>query len=269
VYWFGAEAGFNAMVVDRLGQSLEDLFVQCHFQFTIKTVLLLARQLVSQFDLLGHDRLANVCYAQLRRLQYIHSRNFIHRDLKPSNIIMGVGGHTDVVHLVDFGLSKEFRDPNTHVHIPFKKGLGLTGTATFASINSHLGLELGRRDDLESLAYVLIYFLWGALPWQGLRVEGQDILKGKRGITTLDAFHALPLEFRMFFDHCRSLSFDGKPDYDQFYRLFDSLLVKQGFQSDMAFDWDTTGREIAGQDFGNRSDVSQHGCSPSRKLRTG
>jgi serine/threonine protein kinase len=92
---------------------------------------------------------------------------------------MGVGRHANVVHLIDFGLSKEYRDPDTHLHMPFNKGLGFTGTATFASINSHLGLELGRRDDLESLTYILFYFLWGFLLWQGLGIEGQDILESK------------------------------------------------------------------------------------------
>jgi serine/threonine protein kinase len=106
--------------------------------------------------------------SQLRRLQYIHSRNFIHRDLKPSNIVMGVNEHANLVHIIDFGLSKEFRDPKTHAHIPYKKKLGPVGTAVFMSINSHLGFELGRRDDLESLAYILYFFLWGSLPWQGL-----------------------------------------------------------------------------------------------------
>jgi serine/threonine protein kinase len=149
---------------------------------------------------------------------------------------MGVGRHANVVHLIDFGLSKEYRRPNTHRHIPFGEGLGFIGTAAFAPINSHLGLELGRRDDMESLAYILLYFLWGFLPWQGLELEGQDILESKQGITTLDLFHELPLEFRMFYEHCRSLSFNGKPKYDHFDCLFHDLLVKEGFQNDMLFD---------------------------------
>jgi serine/threonine protein kinase len=164
---------------------------------------------------------------------------------------MGVGKHANIVHLIDFGLSKEFRDPNTHMHIPLKEGLGLTGTATFASINSHLGLELGRRDDLESLAYILFYFQWGFLPWQGL---GQDVLESKRTLRKLDIFRGLPLEFRTFFDHCCSLSFRGKPNYDFFCSQFNDLLVREGLQRDVAFDWDVaqpqtpvTGGKIPGQ----------------------
>jgi serine/threonine protein kinase len=179
-----------------------------------------------------------VCYGQLRRLQYIHSCDIIHRDVKPSNIVMGVGAETNIVYLIDFGLSKEFRNSKTHLHIPYRTGLGLTGTTTFASINSHCGSELGRRDDLESLAYVLFYFLWGFLPWQGLGQDAQSILESKQRITTHDLFLGLPVEFRTFFEYCRSLSFDGKPNYDRFYNLFNNLLLREGFTSDMAFEFD-------------------------------
>jgi serine/threonine protein kinase len=182
-------------------------------------------------------------------------------------MLMGIGNHANVVHLVDFGLSREFQDPGTHVHIPLNEGLGFTGTATFASINSHLGVELGRRDDLESLAYVLFYFLWGSLPWEGLGLEGRDILESKQRLTMLDVFRELPREFRMFFEHCRSLSFDGRPDYDHFHGIFGNLLVKEGFQSDVAFDWDVAGDEFLGQDLSDGTDIAQHGCRPSHKRR--
>ena len=158
---------------------------------------------------------------------------------------MGVGKHSNVVHVIDFGLSKEFRDPNTHAHIPFNNGLGLVGTATFTSINAHLGIELGRRDDLESLAYILFYFLWGSLPWHG---AGERILESKQQITTLDLFHQLPLEFRAFFEHSRTLAFDSKPNYDHFCDLFCNLLAKEGFQSDVAFDWAVADGKIRGRD---------------------
>jgi len=196
-------------------------------------------------------------------VQYIHSHNFVHRDLKPSNIIMGVGRHANIVHLIDFGLSKEFWDPNTYLHIPLKEGLGLVGTADFASINSYLCSELGRQDDLESLAYILLYFMWGFLPWQGL--GQQDILKSKQGITTLNLFHKLPLEFHMLFEHSHSLSFEGKPNYNHFCHLFDNLLVKERLQSDVAFDWDVAGAEISGRDFKITGDFPLHDCSPSYK----
>ena len=144
----------------------------------------------------------------------------------------------NVVHLIDFGLSKEFRDAKTHRHIPMiphAKPYGLVGTAVFASINSHMGLELGRKDDLESLAYVLIYLLRGALPWQGLS-SSLEILETKKKISASDLCHGLPVEFRTFFEYCRSLPFDHKPDYEHFINLFDSLLHHEGPSNGPIFD---------------------------------
>jgi serine/threonine protein kinase len=139
--------------------------------------------------------------------------------------LIGVGVQANVVHLIDFGLSKEFRDAKTHRHIPLiphNKHYGLIGTAVFTSINSHMGLELGRKDDLESLAYVLVYLFHGGLPWQGL--SSLKILETKKRISASDLCHGLPVEFCEFFEYCRSLPFDHKPDYEHFINLFDSLL---------------------------------------------
>ena len=169
----------------------------------------------------------------------------------------------NLVYLIDFGLSKEFRDPNTCRHIPYKNGLGFTGSALFASINSHLGLELGRRDDLESLVYILFYFLWGSLPWQGLGHKGGAIWESKEGITTHDSFLGLPVELCMFFEHSRSLPFNGKPNYNHFCNLFNNLLLHEGFQSDTVFDWDVTGNQ-----HGTFEAVPQHE-TPDPGCRTG
>ncbi len=125
------------------------------------------------------------------------------------------------MYIIDFGLSKQFRDPDTRRHIPYSTSLGFTGTADFASVNSHQGSELGRRDDLESLAYILIYFVRGSLPWQGM---GQNIHVVKQSITSHSMFKELPAEFLIFLQHCRSLAFDDKPNYDYYLNLFNNLL---------------------------------------------
>ncbi|VDP67991.1 unnamed protein product, partial [Schistosoma mattheei] len=140
VYWFGPDGVSNrykAMVMDLLGPSLEDLFTFCGRRFSAKTVLTLAEQM-------------------LWRIECVHYRGLIHRDIKPDNFLMGIGPHCNRVFIVDFGLAKRFRDHRTKCHIPYRDDKNLTGTARYASINAHAGIEQSRRDDIESLGYVFM-----------------------------------------------------------------------------------------------------------------
>ena len=211
------------MVLDLLGPSLEDLFNYCGRRFQLKTVLMLADQL-------------------LGRLEYVHTKSFIHRDVKPDNFLIGLGKRQSVIHIIDFGLAKKYRDPRSHQHIPYRENKNLTGTARYASINTHIGIEQSRRDDLESLGYVLMYFIRGSLPWQGLKANTKKqkyerIMDRKMSTSTEQLCKGYATEFRSYFEYCRSLRFEDRPDYAYLKRLFKELFYRKGFQYDNMFDW--------------------------------
>lgn len=156
----------------------------------------------------------------------MHARDYIHRDIKPSNILLGRRQQAQHVFIIDFGLAVRYHDPITHFHIPYRSGRQLTGTARWASINTHIGIEQSRRDDLESLAYVLIYLLRGSLPWQNLTDDAR-ILSMKQSLSPDALCDNLPPEFGAFLSYVRGLAFEANPDYAYLHGLL-RLLARCG-----------------------------------------
>eukprot|EP00092_Neocalanus_flemingeri_P001460 GFUD01001558.1.p1 GENE.GFUD01001558.1~~GFUD01001558.1.p1 ORF type:complete len:320 (-),score=89.58 GFUD01001558.1:1297-2256(-) len=223
IKWCGSEGDYNVMVMELLGPSLEDLFNFCSRRFTMKTVLMLADQMIG-------------------RIEYVHNKNFIHRDIKPDNFLMGIGRHCNKLFLIDFGLAKKYRDNRTRQHIPYREDKNLTGTARYASINAHLGIEQSRRDDMESLGYVLMYFNRGSLPWQGLKAatkkQKYEKISEKKMSTPVEVLcKGFPAEFAMYLNYCRGLRFEEAPDYMYLRQLFRILFRTLNHQYDYTFDW--------------------------------
>jgi casein kinase I homolog HRR25 len=179
--------------------------------------------------------------AQISHIACVHSSHFIHCDIKPANSLLGVAPHCNDVYIISFGLANKYRDKGTHLHIAFQSHYNiLTGTTLYASLNAHRGVEQSRRDDLESLAYVLIYLLCGSLPWYGAKTSTQTQRDriAKMKLDGLSNFLTeLPNEFLMFLDYARALGFEDKPDYTYLRRLFHDLRMREGLQHDNIFNW--------------------------------
>ncbi|PCH42511.1 kinase-like protein [Wolfiporia cocos MD-104 SS10] len=225
VHYFGQEGLHNVLVIDLLGPNLEDLFDMCGRKFTIKTVCMAAKQMVT-------------------RVQAIHDKSLIYRDIKPDNFLIGVPGSktANTIHIIDFGMAKHYRDPKTKVHIPYRERKSLSGTARYMSINTHLGREQSRRDDLESLGHVFMYFLRGGLPWQGLRAatnkqKYEKIGEKKQSTPIEELCEGFPEEFSIYMNYVRKLGFEETPDYDFLRDLFTKVLKTLGEQEDGVFDW--------------------------------
>lgn len=221
--WYGMEGQYNALVLSRLGCTLEEM-AQLSVLNT-NTVFTYAKQMV--FSPSARSTLLFTSHFKLSVLRSLHDYHYVHLDVKPDNFMIGTGDRSNRVFLIDFGLTRLFRDPATYKHVTQVKGLDMIGTVRYSSINSHLGLTQSRRDDLESLAYVIVYLVKGRLPWQGIAVHpGQDhhdkVLKLKQTTAAKTLCKGLPQPFIKFVQHIQSLGYEDKPDY----RYLRSLLTQ-------------------------------------------
>lgn len=228
LYWTGIQDDYNVMVTEMLGPNLENLFDLCGRKFSLKTVLMLGTELI-------------------KRIQYVHSKKIIHRDIKPENFLIGY--QSNDIYIIDFGLCKSIKGKDGK-HIPFNDKKSLIGTIRYAGINSHKGYELSRRDDLESIGYMLIYFLKGQLPWQSFNNKFCNkndkykfIYECKLNTTTEKLCQGLPKEFTIYMDYVKSLDFDEKPNYNYIYGLFSQLMTKHNYQYDDKYDWTLINKE--------------------------
>jgi len=221
---YGYSGDFNVLVMQLLDKSLEDL-INKYNTFSIKTVAILGYQMV------------NI-------LQYIHDRHIIHRDIKPDNFVMGALEDNAKLYILDFGLAKKYRSSRTLVQYPYVKKKKLTGTARYASIHALEAYEQSRRDDLESVGYVLMYFLRGNLPWQGLKVRSKEdrykkILEKKKEISSQDLCKEFPHEFFEYVDYTKNLEYEENPDYDFLRKKFLDVLKGLNEELDYIYDWTT------------------------------
>uniref|UniRef100_W5KE19 non-specific serine/threonine protein kinase n=1 Tax=Astyanax mexicanus TaxID=7994 RepID=W5KE19_ASTMX len=215
VYYFGPCGKYNAMVLELLGPSLEDLFDLCDRTFSLKTVLMIAIQLIT-------------------RMEYVHTRSLIYRDVKPENFLVGRPGskrqHT--IHIIDFGLAKEYIDPETKKHIPYREHKSLTGTARYMSINTHLG------KGTTALPPTAIYnqVLSATNQADTLKERYQKIGDTKRATPIEVLCESFP-EMATYLRYVRRLDFFEKPDYDYLRKLFTDLFDRNGYVFDYEYDW--------------------------------
>lgn len=212
---------YNFMIIDLLGPSIQAILDNNNLNE--KSVIVMSQQM-------------------LQRIEFMHSRHLIHRDIKPDNFLLGVAKNKNLLYLIDYGLSKRFRDPKTGEHINYKDKKALTGTTRYASIYTHLGIEQSRRDDLECMCYAMIYMFKKKLPWQGLKVKNSaekniKVMNKKISCSPEYLCENLPSELSTLLEYIRALNFEEKPDYDYMQKLLSLASLKLGVDMSYSGDW--------------------------------
>eukprot|EP00002_Diphylleia_rotans_P001675 TRINITY_DN1093_c0_g3_i1.p1 TRINITY_DN1093_c0_g3~~TRINITY_DN1093_c0_g3_i1.p1 ORF type:complete len:597 (-),score=113.47 TRINITY_DN1093_c0_g3_i1:616-2406(-) len=227
----GSTQNHYYLVMSRLGPSLHEVHEKCGNRFSIKSITMLALRSIS-------------------RLESLHSKGFVHCDIKPENFLMGPGNDINKLFLVDFGLSFRWQAPNGK-HIRYRDGKhGITGTLRYCSLNAHGGIELSRRDDLESLFYTLIFLAKGQLPWQGQtgtkEAKRQKVFEKKKNIPLQELCKELPVQYIHILEYIRGLKFDAAPNYDYCRDLMNQALAGVGERDDEVYDWMSPDSRILG-----------------------
>ena len=220
---FGRLRNYNVLVEPLLDKSLFDIFTERRKRLAIEDICMIAMQIID-------------------RIQWVHSKNIVHRDIKPDNFLIGKKD-PNIIYLIDFGLSKKYKSSTTGKHIRFGFTGKLTGTVRFASANALRGGEQSRRDDLESIGYMIIYFMRGKLPWQGVTGNKKmerylKIYKMKKNVAPEDLCKSLPKQMTEFMRYVKQLEFEQEPDYNFLRNLFSSILKKINSTNDkLLFSW--------------------------------
>ncbi|OHS93313.1 Casein kinase I isoform delta-like protein [Tritrichomonas foetus] len=227
VLYHGNENNYNITIVEYVGESLSSLLKkQPNKKFSLKTVLMLADQM-------------------LNLIEYLHENHYIYHLINPSNYVIGKPSEPNQLFMMNFTEALQYRDASTQQHLLIHDAPEISRNPVFAPINGHMGLAQSRRDDLESIGYVLVYLLKGCLPWKGikepnLREKFTKITEIKLSYSYEALCSDIPEEFVQYFKNVRSLGFDEQPNYAELRSLFRNLFIKSGFVFDYVFDWTQT-----------------------------
>ena len=218
------------LIESKKGRSLYDLFMENNRKFSLNEICLIGIQCIE-------------------RLKFIHSKNYIHRNIKPENFVIGLED-PHVIYLHNFYLCEKYRSSKTNLHAKFKYTKEIVGTERYGSVNALRGLRQGRRDDLESLCYMLIYFFLGKLPWQGISGDSeserhQKLLKEKKSFK-IENYEQIPKDFCTLFNYVKNLKFEEEPKYSVMIKLLQNIRNENQCFSNVNLFWINKNNECKG-----------------------